>query len=115
MNAVTRIAAPVSAQDLWSPEERAHRHAISIHCPNENDFAMGCRAHIAAIRDQASAGLRRCSADAYGILSEVARISAVAVYAPASAKRLVMLRSALTQAMEAARALERVAARGDAA
>ncbi len=109
MNAPARIPLPVASEDLWSAEERAHRAAITIHCPNEGEWNMACRAQIAAIRDQASAGLRRCCNDAHGILSEVARIASLTVYAPMDAKQLTRKRAALMSAIEAARALERAA------
>jgi hypothetical protein len=99
--------AQITTQDLWSPAERAHRGAISIHCPNEDDFSMGCRADIAAMRDRASAGMRGCCEDAYPILAEVARIAALTVYAPLPPKQLVLKRAALAQAIDTARALER--------
>jgi hypothetical protein len=107
--------APITAADIedatWSPAERMHRAAISIHCPNQNDLDMQCRVHIAMIRDQASAGLSRCGEAAYGILLEVTRVATQAVYAPSSTKRLILTRAALTQTMDAARMVERATSR----
>jgi hypothetical protein len=98
--------------DAWSPIELAHRGAISVHCPNEDEWSMKCRVAIAIIRDQASAAQRRCNDATQGILSEVARVATGAVYAPSDAKRLTLMRSALVQAMDAARAIERASRNG---
>lgn len=107
MNAITAIERRATIEDLWSPEERAHRAAISIHCPNENDFRMGLRVKIAATRDQASAGMRRCCDDARTILAEVARIASLSVYAQVPTSRLALTQLALDAAMDAARMIER--------
>lgn len=96
----------------WTPAERAHRSAISIHCPNEDEWSMKCRVAIAMMRDQAAAAQRQCSDASLGILVEVARIATGAVFAPSSAKRLTLMRSALVQAMDAARAIERASRNG---
>lgn len=112
MNAPANIKRPVQAEDIWSPEERAHRAAISIHCPNDGELKMGYRARIAALRDQASAALRVCSDDAAGVLTEVARIATLSVYAPMDSKQLVLRAAALTLAMDAARAMERASRNG---
>lgn len=111
MNAPANISR-VLAEETWTPVERAHRSAISIHCPNEDEWSMKCRVAIAIMRDQAAAAQRECSDAAYGILSEVARIATGAVYAPADAKKLTMMRSALAQAIDAARAIERASRNG---
>jgi hypothetical protein len=87
--------------------ERAYRAAISIHLPNEGEVQMACRVQIAMMRDQASAALSRCSDAAYGVLLEVSKQAATAAYAPMEPRRLMLLRSALTLAIDAARALER--------
>jgi hypothetical protein len=111
MNAPANIQHQIQAE-AWSPIERAHRGTISIHCPSEDEWSMKCRVAIATIRDQAAAAQRQCSDATHGILSEVARIATGAVYAPADAKRLTLMRSALVQAMDAARAIERASRNG---
>ncbi len=88
-------------------QERSYRAAISVHCPNENEVSMACRVDLAIMRDQASAGLARASESAFAILSEVARITAIEVYAPRTTKHLLHLRGALTLTMEAARQMHR--------
>lgn len=96
--------------------EAAHRASISVHCPNEGDGRMASRVAIAVIRDQASAGLRRCSPEAAGILAEVSRLATHAVYAPMPPGKLHMTRFALASLLESARHLERAvnwSGRGD--
>lgn len=73
---------------------------------------MKCRVAIAMMRDQAAAAQRQCSDAAYGILAEVSRIATGAVYAPSDAKRLTLMRFALAQAIDAARAIERASRNG---
>ena len=111
MNAPANISRDISAE-AWSPIERAHRGAISVHCPNEDEWSMKCRVAIAMIRDQAEAGKRHCSDATYGMLSEVSRVATNAVYAQSDAKRLTLMRSALVQAMDAARSIERACRNG---
>lgn len=110
MNAPARIRPDVETL------EAAHRAAISIHCPNEDELDMANRVAIAAIRDQASAGLRRCSGETAGILAEVSRLATAAVYAPMPPGKLHMTRFALASVLESARHLERAvnwSGRGD--
>ncbi len=83
------------------------RRSIRIHLPNEDDWRMACRVAIAVMRDQASAGMRRCSDAAYPLLAYVAREATTAVYAQLSTRQLVLIRSGLTTAMDAARIMER--------
>lgn len=104
MNAVTAIHLPAPE---YSDTERAHRAAITIHCPNENEAKMACRVAIAMMRDRASMGMNQCSDAAYPILLAVARQATAAVYKQASAKELFLTRCGLRTAMEAARMLER--------
>lgn len=111
MNAPANISHQI-ASETRTQAERAHRSAISIHCPNEGEWEMNCRVGIAIMRDQAAAGMRHCSSASYGILAEVAKLATAAVYAPADAKKLTMMRAALTLAMDAARAIERVSRDG---
>jgi len=105
MNAPAKIRADESI--LGTTQERALRHAISVHCPNQSEFAMACRVDIAMMRDQASAGMFRAGPSAAALLGVVARIGSASAYAPASDRDLVMTRSALRQTIDAARALER--------
>lgn len=105
MNAPAQIRADESI--LGTTQERALRHAISIHCPNQSEFAMACRVDIAMMRDQASAGMFRASQTAAALLAQVARAGSSWAYAPADDRQLVMVRSALRQTIDAARALER--------
>jgi hypothetical protein len=111
VNAPANIKREIIAE-AWSPIERAHRGTISVHCPNEDEWAMKCRVAIAMMRDQAAAAQRQCCDGAHGILGEVARVATTAVYAPSDAKRLTLMRSALVQAMDAARAIERASRNG---
>lgn len=105
MNAPTQIRPDESIHGTVN--ERALRHAISIHCPNQSEFAMACRVDIATMRDTAAAGVFRAGPSAAALLGVVARVGSSSVYAPASDRDLVMTRSALRQTIDAARALER--------
>lgn len=107
MNAPARINVPSDGLYEWSPAERAHRAAISIHCPNESADAMKCRVALAMIRDQAGVGMLRCSDDAHGVLAEVQRQATLAVYAPVGVGRLYLKKLALESLMQAARMIER--------
>lgn len=111
MNAPSNIKRHL-IEEAWSPIERMHRGAIGVHCPNEDEWSMKCRVAIAIMRDQASAAQRQCGEAAFGILAEVARIATAAVYAPSDAKKLTLMRSALAQAIDAARAIERASRNG---
>lgn len=101
MNAQTKIRPDTKSVDA------AYRASISIHCPNEGELDMANRVAIAAIRDQASAGLRRCSNETAAILAEVSRLATAAAYAPMPPGKLHMTRFALASLMESARTLER--------
>lgn len=110
MNAITPIRADESIHG--STIERAHRHAISIHCPNCNEMEMATRCDIAVIRDKAMMGVRHASEMPAAMLHEVAKLAAEAVYAPVSTSRLLRVRAALNLTMEAARAVERALRNG---
>lgn len=105
MNAITSIRADESIHG--SVTERAHRHAISIHCPNCDEMEMAARVDLAIMRDAAMVGVGRASDQAAVLLHEVSKMAAQAVYAPIPASRLLRVRSALNLTMEAARAVER--------
>lgn len=107
MNAPANIKRGPALRIDESDHERALAAAISIHCPNQSDFAMACRVDIATMRDQAAAGMFRAGPSAAALLGVVARVGSSAAYAPASDRDLVMTRSALRQTIDAARALER--------
>lgn len=92
--------------------ERAHRAAISIHCPNADEMEMAARVDIAIMRDRAAAGLSRAGECAGALLAEVTRIGSVVVYAPLPTSRLLRILAALQITMEAARAMERAMADG---
>lgn len=94
----------------------AYRASITIHCPNEDEMTLANRVALAALRDQASAGLRRCSPETAPVLSEIARLATHAVFAPMPAGQVHMTRFALANLMEGARILERAvnwSGRGD--
>lgn len=101
----------MSAQTQIRPDvetiEAAYRTSISIHCPNEDELDMANRVAIAAIRDQAAAGLRRCSDETAGVLTAVSQLATAAAYAPMPPGKLHMTRFALASLMESARTLER--------
>jgi len=88
--------------------ERAHRHSISIHCPNCDEMEMAARCDLAAMRDAAMIGAQRAGESASVILGEIARLSMHAVYAPLPTSQLIRLKAALTITMMAAREIERV-------
>jgi hypothetical protein len=90
-----------------SSHEAAHRHAISIHCPNQDEMQMAARVDIAIMRDAASVGLARVCEAAAPLLQQVSTVAAKVVYAQVSARDLMLARSALAITMEAARAMER--------
>lgn len=104
MNAPARI---VTSDIFVTAAERAHRRAISIHCPNCDDVEMAARCDLAAMRDAAMIGTRRASESAAVLLAEVSRLATSAVYAPVETSRLIRIRAALDLTMDAARALER--------
>lgn len=108
MNAPANIRVPAAIRVDPSPAERAHRRTISIHCPNCDEVEMAARCDLAAMRDQASAGVMRACDPAAVILGEVVKLAAAAVYAPLPASQLLRIRSALGFTIEAARAVERV-------
>lgn len=112
MNAPAKIAMPITPDTGWTPAEIAHRHTISIHCPNGSEIEMKARADLAAIRDQATAGIARASDSAAAILGEVSRLATQAVYAPIETANLLRIRSALELTMMAARAVERAVRNG---
>lgn len=87
--------------------ERAYRHAITIHCPNEPEMSMAARVDIATIRDQASAGIIRATEPVGIILREVANLATGAVYRPLPTSTLIRVRGALQLMMDAARILDR--------
>lgn len=110
MNAPARISVPHGHVDQdegeCTPEVRAYRATISIHCPNETAEAMNCRVHLAMLRDHAGSALRRCSDDAYPILREIERQAATSVYAPVGSGRLFRKWLALESLLGSARLLE---------
>lgn len=117
MNAIARIEPaperrPVLVGDMYTDQERAYRTSINVFCPGENEVAIACRVDLAIMRDQASAGLAHATESAWAILSEVARITTINVYAPLKTKQLLHLRAALTLTMEAARAMQRAQRNG---
>lgn len=84
-----------------------HRAAISIHCPNESDLSMIARVSIASLRDQASAGMRRCSEASRPILQTITQLASEAVYARMPEGKLCLIAGALGTLMNAARNVER--------
>lgn len=106
MNAITTIRPDESIHG--STVERAHRHAISVHCPDCNEMEMAARVDLAMMRDAAMVGVRRASDSAAILLGEVTRLAMHAVYAPMPASQLIRVKAALTLTMMAARELERV-------
>lgn len=106
MNAVT----PIQAEHPFeiSEAERAYRLSIRIHIPHESEVGLSCRAHIAMIRDRASAGMRDCTGATAPILNEISRLAQSWIYAPAATADLWRIRSALEGLMMAARTAERV-------
>lgn len=109
MNAPTRIQPDPERieADGWGPIEAAHRASISIHCPNETHIAMVARVALAMLRDQSSAGLRRCSDETAPILQTVTRLATMAVYSRMPDTKLHLVHGALASLMESARRLER--------
>ena len=71
-----------------------------MHCPNEDPLTLANRVAIAAIRDQASAGLRRCSPETAGLLQEIARLATHAVFAPMPAGQVRCIARAITNSPE---------------
>jgi hypothetical protein len=105
VNMITPIRADESIHG--STVERAHRHAISVHCPNCDEMEMAARVDLAIMRDAATVGVGRASEHASVMLHEVSKLAAQAVYAPIATSRLLRVRAALNLTMEAARAVER--------
>lgn len=107
MNAITpiRAAAPVRFDE--TEVERAHRRAISIHCPNQDEMTMAARVDLATMRDLASSGAFRAGDEASRLLLIAARVATNAVYAPLPFAKLQGIRAALHMTIEAARAMER--------
>lgn len=100
--------APAKIRVDESTTERAYRHAITIHCPNESEIAMAARVDLATIRDQASAAIRRATDSAAVLLSEIAKLAGGAVFAPMPTSDLIRIKSALDLTMMAARSIDRV-------
>lgn len=93
--------------------ERAHRAAISIHCPNQDEMTMAARVGIAMLRDQAGTGINRATSPAAAqMLSVASGVAAEAVYAPHDLRQLLRLQAALSLTVEAARAMERATGDG---
>lgn len=99
--------APARIQPDPARIEAAYRASISVHCPNEDELTLANRVALAALRDQASAGLRRCSPETAPILAEISRIATHAVFAPIPAGQVHLTRFALANLLESARFLER--------
>lgn len=92
--------------------ERAYRHAITIHLPNESEMAMAARCDLAVMRDVATAATRRATDSAATILTEIAHLAGAAVFAPMPASDLIRIKSALDLTMLAARSIDRVTRNG---
>jgi len=102
-----RLLELAQSSDL-SDAERTYRLAIRMHIPGEPEVGLSCRAHIAMIRDQASAGMRSSTAATYDLLNDISRFAQSWIYAPAAPAELWRIRSALEGMMLAARTAERV-------
>jgi hypothetical protein len=100
--------APTTIRVDESTTERAYRHAITIHCPNEPEMSMAARVDLATLRDQATAATRRATDSAAVILGEIARLAGGAVFSPMPASALIRIKSALDLTMIAARSIDRV-------
>ncbi|MEH3121195.1 MAG: hypothetical protein PGN16_04310 [Sphingomonas phyllosphaerae] len=87
--------------------ERAHRHSISIHCPNQDEMTMAARVELAMLRDRAGAAMRRAGPTAAAILHEVSQLATSAVYAEAPFRKLNALNTALKLTVQAAWEIER--------
>jgi hypothetical protein len=92
--------------------EAAACAAVAIRCPGDDEMSLAIRADIAALRDQASAGVHQCCDESAGLLSEVSRLAAQLAFAPASPRKLMLALSGLSFAMEAARQLQRAQTHG---
>lgn len=101
MNAPARIVPIETAQQTQA------RRELELRLPRTTDFEMACRVDIILMRDQAWAGMVRAGPSAATLLCQAARIATEWAYADATAKDLLMTRSALRQTIDAARALER--------
>lgn len=89
-------------------QETALRHAISLHCPNQDAMTMGARVLIAKLRDRASMGLCRATEPAAAaLLTQASGIAARWVYAPADFRQLSRVGAAVAMTVEAAVAIER--------
>lgn len=99
--------APTSIRPDPARVEDAYRASITIHCPNEDELTLANRVALAALRDQSSAALRRCSPATAPVLMEISRIASFAVFAPMPPGQVHMTRFALANLMEGARILER--------
>ncbi len=73
----------------------AYRRSISIHYPNSDPLTMSMRVEIMALRDRASAALRRCGPEAEAILAEAARIATLAALSGADTRQLGFIRVAI--------------------
>lgn len=105
MNAMAPIRADESVHG--STIERAHRHAIAIHCPGCDEMEMAARVELAMMRDAAMVGVRRANDSAALMLGEVSRLAMHAVYSSMPTSKLLRLKAALTITMMAAREVER--------
>lgn len=109
-SAAARLPANDVDVDDLTASERAHRTAISIHCPNTDEMDMATRCDLAAMRDQASAAIARADPEAAQLLVAAASIAATWVYAPAPTSRLLRVRLAVRMMIETARSVQRALA-----
>jgi hypothetical protein len=79
------------------------------HCKDGDEMMLRCS--ILLLRDQAAAGLRRCSEEAYGILSEVQRLGLIYAFASIPTEELEALRYRLVMLTACASGLEMFAYR----
>lgn len=100
--------APLRTISFDTPAMRQHGHSVLTHCPTRDDVELQVRCDLAAIRDRATSGIARATESAGIILGEVARLATHAVYAQRTTSELMRIRIALTQAVDAARSIERV-------
>jgi hypothetical protein len=73
----------------------AYRRTVSVHYPNTDPLTMSVRVEIMALRDRASAALRRCGPEAEAILAEAARIATLAALSGADTRQLSFIRVAV--------------------
>lgn len=90
--------------------DEAYRASISVHFPNTDPMTMAVRVELMALRDRASAGLRRCGDESAPMLAEAVRLASLAALSGSPIKTLAFTRVAVESLIFAADMMRRAQA-----